>query len=368
MKFNCEKVIILKAISIAQDVISSHTVISILSNVLLIAEDDSLYIRASDLKIGFETVIPVEVIHPGRISVYCDKFHDILRSLPDGEIEFEVNDNNIFCIKARFKRIDFNLKSIPPDKFPELPEIAHDSYFEFSQKDLMEMIRNTIFAISDDEARFFMNGVYMEKIDNRLIMVASDGRRLSFIFKNIQGNFDDIKGIIIPAKILNILKKLLPGDGNLYIAITEKNIFVKFGSHKFSSNLIEGKFPNYQKVIPETQDNKIIVQKNILEDAVKRVSLMVEQKSRRVYLHLQRDNLIISSDQAEMGMAKEEIPCQYEGPEGTIVLNYVYLLDPLKEIKENEVCIEFTRTDKTVSLRVNPDNNSLHIIMPMQKK
>ncbi|MBN2531721.1 MAG: DNA polymerase III subunit beta [Spirochaetales bacterium] len=368
MKFNCEKNIILKAVSIAQDVISSHTVISILSNVLLIVENDSLYIKASDLKIGFETSIPVEVIHPGKISIFCDKFYEILRSLPDGEVEFEIGDNQMFYIKTRFKRIDFNLKSVSADKFPELPEISHDRYFEFSQKDLIEMIGNTIFAISDDETRFFMNGVYMEKVDNRLIMVASDGRRLSYIFRTIKGNFDDIKGIIIPAKILNILRKLLPGDGNLYIAITEKNIFIKFGSHKFSSNLIEGKFPNYQKVIPETQNYKITVQKSNLENAVKRVSLMVEQKSRRIYLYAQRDNLIISSDQVEMGMAKEEIPCQYGGPEGTIVLNYVYLLDPLKEIKEDEICIQFTQTDKTVSVTTNPDNNSLHIIMPMQKK
>ena len=368
MKFNCEKNIILKSISIAQDVISSRNVISILSNVLLVAEDNGLFIKSSDLKVGFETVIPAEVIHPGSISVFCDKFYEILKSLPEGEIEFELGDNQVFFIKTRFKRIDFNLKSTLADKFPELPEIEHDHYFEVPQKDLIEMIGNTIFAISDDETRFFMNGVYMEKVDNKLIMVASDGRRLSFIFRNIEGNFNDIKGIIIPSKILMLLRRLLPGEGNLFLALTEKNIFIKFASYKFSSNLIDGKFPNYKKVIPEKQEYKVFVQKKDLENAVKRVSLMVEQKSRRVYLKIQRDNLVIASDQVEIGMAKEEIPCQCDGPEGTIVLNYVYLLDPLKEMKEDKVCIEFTQKDKTISLRPEPDNNSVHIIMPMQKK
>jgi DNA polymerase III subunit beta len=368
MKFDCEKNIILKAIAVAQDVISSKNTISILSNVLLEAIDNSLYIKSSDLKVGFETVIPAEVITPGSISVYCDKFHEILRSLPDGEIEFELGDSNIFYIRTRFKKIDFNLKSVPADKYPKLPQIGHDHYFEFPQKDLLEMIGNTIFAISDDETRFFMNGVYMEKIDNRLIMVASDGRRLSYIHRNIEGSFNDIRGIIIPAKILTILRKLLPGEGNVFIAVTEKNIFIKFGSYKFSSSLIEGKFPNYNKVIPEQQDYTIIVQKKDLENAVKRVSLMVEQKARRVYLNVQQDTLAITSDQVEIGMAKEEIPCQVNGPDGTIVLNYVYLLEPLKEIKEEEVVIEFTQTDKTISMKTKPDNKSVHIIMPMQKK
>ena len=110
------------------------------------------------------------------------------------------------------------------------------------------------------------------------------------------------------------------------------------------------------------------MQKKELEDAVKRVSLMVEQKSRRVYLLVQRNNIAIFSDQIEIGMAKEEIPCQYDGPEGTIVLNFVYLLEPLREIKEDKIKIEFTQTDKTVSLKAEPDNNSIHRIMPMQKK
>ena len=370
MKFNCDKNTILKSISVAQDIISTRNVLSILSNVLLEAEDGGLRIKSSDLKVSFETTIPVEVIQPGTITVYCDKFNEILRSLPDGEIEFELDDNNQFNIKTRFKKITFNLKSITAEKFPELPAIDHESYFEFPQGDFIEMISNTIFAISDDETRYFMNGVYMEKMDNRLIMVASDGRRLSYVFRNIEGNFNDIKGIIIPAKILTLLRKILPGEGNLFLAITEKNIFIKFGSYKFSSNLIEGKFPNYHKVIPEKQEKTVKVLKNELESAVKRVSLMVEQKSRRVYLQITKDTMTVTSDMAEIGMAMEEIPCEYNGDDTTIsiVLNCIYLLEPLREMKEDNVAIEFTSPDKTVSIKTVPDTHALHIIMPMQKK
>ena len=368
MNFNCDKNIVLKAISIAQEVISSRNVLSILSNVFLEASDGNLIIKSSDLKIGFETVIPIELKKSGSITIYCEKFYEILKSLPDGEIEFEVDENENFYIRPVFKKINFNIKSIKTDKFPEIPEVSHDLYFEFPQRDLIEMITNTIFAISEDETRFFMNGVYLEKTDDQLIMVASDGRRLSYISRPINREINDIKGIIIPPKILNILKKLLPGEGNLYFSITDKNIFVKYGTYKFFSNLIEGNFPNYNKVIPEKQDFSVVVDRKELENAIRRVSLMVEQKSRRLYLYIKNNTMIVSSEEVEIGMAKEEIQCEYQGEEVTIVLNYIYLLEPLKEMTEEKICIEFTNPEKTVTLKAIPDNKALHIVVPMQKK
>ena len=230
------------------------------------------------------------------------------------------------------------------------------------------MITNTVFAISDDETRYFMNGVYVEKVENGLVMVASDGRRLSYVNKKSNKEIPDFNGIIIPPKILNSAKKLMSGEGNLQIAINEKNIFLKFGNHKFVSNLIEGKFPNYQKVIPDSHEYRIIVEKKLFESAIKRVSLLAEQKSRRVYVILKNNILIINSDKSEMGMAQEEIPCEYEGPEGIIVLNYLYVLDPLREITDEKIAIEFTEMDKTIKIKSEPEKDFIHVIMPMQKK
>jgi DNA polymerase III subunit beta len=199
-------------------------------------------------------------------------------------------------------------------------------------------------------------------------MVASDGRRLSCAKRTNSEPKEDINGKIIPPKILNILKKLLPCEGNVKIAIGEKNIFFKFGLYKFSSNLIEGKFPNYQKVIPETQEFRIILKKKELEEAVKRISLVVEQKSRRIYMTVDQNLSEIFSDESDLGMEKEEMNCVYEGPKATIAFNYNYLLDPIRDLKEEEVAVEFTNPEKTITLRSVPDNESVHIIMPMQKQ
>ncbi len=368
MKFTCERDLILKEISIAHDIISSKNIISILSNVYLEAKNNLLIIKATDLKVSIESEIPVEVINPGSITIYCDKFLSIIKNLPPGEIEFENVDNKLLYVRPIFKKIDFHLRSTSAEKYPEIQKISDDKYFEFSEKDILEMISNTIFAVSNDETRYFMSGVYLENSDNKVNMVASDGKRLSFISKPLDSKIADFNDIIIPTKILILLKKLLTGEGNISVCITEKNIFIKFRNHKISSSLIEGQFPNYQRVIPEQQEYEVIIEKKLLENAIKRVSLLVEHKSRRIFLQFMPDNLIVSSEENEIGLAKEEVPCQYKGPDLTITLNYLYLIEPLICMQEENICVQFTDINKAVTIKPHPHKDYLHIIMPMQAK
>ncbi len=365
MKFTCDKASILREVSVAQDIISSRNALSILSNVLIEVADNTLTLKATDLKVGFETQFPVDVATPGSTTVYCDKFLGILRSLPDGEIEFEQLDTRL-VIRPLFKKIDFQLKSITSDKYPEIQDVSPDSYFSLPQTDIIEMITQTIFAVSDDETRYFMNGVYFEKSEGSIIMVATDGRRLSFISKEIDETVPDFPGVIVPPKVLNLVKKLASGEGEISIAVTDKNIFMQFDNQKISSNLIEGQFPNYRRVIPDSQDYTITINRDELADALKRVSLLVEQKSRRVYMSLNENSLVLNSEESEIGVAKEEIACDYSGPETTIALNYLYLIDPLKVIDQEEIAIEYTEANKALSILSIPARDYFHIVMPMQ--
>jgi DNA polymerase III subunit beta len=365
MKFTCDKNSILREIAIAQDIISSRNVLSILSNVLIEAANDTLYIKATDLKVGFETKIPVQAQEPGSTTVFCEKFLGILRALPDGEIEFEQQDSRLI-IRPVGKKIDFQLKSITAEKFPELQNVSEDKYFSLAQKDLIEMISQTIFAVSDDETRYFMNGVYLEKKEDGLIMVATDGRRLSFIQKPYESEVPDFDPIIIPPKVLGIVRKLISGEGNIDIAVSEKYIFFRFEGQSIFSNLIEGQFPNYQRVIPETQENSIKVDKKDFMEALKRVSLLVEQKSRRIYLSVNGDVLMLKSEESDIGVAKEEVACEFSGPETNIALNYVYLEEPLKVIDEDSISIQFTEPTKAITVVSDPNKDYLHIVMPMQ--
>ena len=366
MNFACEKDLIAREIAIAQEIISSRNTLSILSNVLLEARENTLMIRATDLKVSFQSEIAVETKTPGSVTVFCDKLLGVLRSLPEGEIELKLEDDAMIYIRPVFQKIDFKLKSIPSDKYPELKQVGDETFFDFPQRDFLDMISKTLFSVSSDETRYFMNGVYFECVEGRLIMVATDGRRLSHIAKKAELPFGDFHGIIIPPKVLNLVRKLAPGEGNLSLAIADNNLFVRFNHHRISSNLIDAQFPNYQRVIPESQQHRLVVEREGLYAALRRVSLLVEEKSRRIHLSVQPGALTVSSSEGEIGMAREEIPCEYEGPDLTLAVNYLYLLEPLREAPEERFLLEFSDPDKAITLRPHPEKDYFHVVMPMQ--
>jgi DNA polymerase III subunit beta len=365
MRFSCDKNVILKEISVAQEIIASRNALSILSNVLLEAEDDALTIKATDLKVSFETRIPVAVETPGNTTVFCDKLLGILRTLPDGEVRFLQDENDRLTITDG-KNINFQLHSISADKFPEIPETEEAAFFTLPQSDFINMVGQTIFAISDDETRYFMNGVFMEKGEDRLIMVATDGRRLSYISNTPDGEVPEFDGIIIPPKVLNLVRKLASGEGDLKIAVADKILFVRFDNQKVTSTLIDGQFPNYSRVIPENQDYDLQVNRSELLDALRRVSLLAEQKSKRIYLSASGTKLTLRSEESEIGVAEESIDCRYEGPDSDFALNHVYLSDPLKVMGDEEVSMKFTETNKAITLVSVPESSYFHIVMPMQ--
>lgn len=365
MKFTCEKNSFAREISFAQEIIASKNALSIMSNVLLDATEGSLTIKATDIKVSFETTIPVDTAEAGSVTVFCDKLSGILSSIPEGDIAIEQDDSKVI-VKPTFKKVRFQLKTISSEKFPELPVAPDEAFFSIPAKDLKEMIEQTIFAVSDDETRYFMNGVYMERVEGGIVLVATDGRRLSFVRKEFDAKIPEFKAVIVPPKILALIAKRAPDEGLVELAVTDKSLFVRFGTYRISSVLIEGQFPNYQKVIPGAQKNSISVKRAELLDALKRVSIFVEQKSRRTFFGVSSGAIVLSSEESEIGTAREEIPCSYEGPDATIALNYKYIEDPLKVMTTENVLIEFTEPNRAITLSTEPKADFFHIVMPMQ--
>lgn len=365
MKFTFDRDSMIKEISIAQEIISTKNVDSILSNVLFIAENNSLVIKATDIKVNFETKIPIMIEEEGTTTIFCDKFMSILSSLPSGEIEF-IQDDIKVVIKPISKKVKFDLKSMASDKFPDFSSTENVPYFDIPADQFKEMITQTIFAISDDETRYFMNGVYFEKKDEMLNMVSTDGRRLAFISKPLCQGISDFNSVIVPPKILNIVLKRAPSEGIISVAIVEKMIYIKFGNYNFSSVLLEGQFPNYSRVIPERQEYSFELEKQDLAEALKRVALLVDQKARRVYFDLTPGRLLITSQESKIGTAKEEIPCRYDGEPITMAMNYMYIDEPIKVMNSERIKFEFTEAMKAVTLKTVPESDYFHIIMPMQ--
>ncbi len=366
MKLTCSRDDILREITTAQEVISSKNSLSVLSNVLMTAGKGTLKLQATDLKVGFETSLAVEIEQEGTTTAFCDKLLNILRSLPEGDVELEQSDATMLRIRPLSKKVDFQLRCIPSDKYPELARASDSMYFDFPQKDFIEMVSRTLFAVSDDETRYFMNGVFLEKRDDSLIMVATDGRRLAFVSRRIPVRMENMKGVILPPKILTIVRRLSGGEGSLSIALTDKNVFIRIGATRLSSNLIDGQFPDYRRVIPENQKHRAIVERQALEDALRRVSLLVEQKSRKVVFTLSDGTLTIVSKESELGVATEEVACEYDGPQMSLAVNCLYMSEPLREIASDKISLEFSDVNKAITVKPVPDEGYTNIIMPMQ--
>ena len=363
MKFVFDRDSMIKEIVIAQEIITNKSPISILSNILINAENNTLTIKASDTTVNYTSQIPVDILEEGSATIFCDKFMSILSSSPSGDIEFDQQDIKV-TIKPVAKKIKFQLKSIASEKFTEIPTATDVPFFEVPSKEFKQMIEQTIFAVSEDMNRYFMTGVYLTKKNDNLVMVATDARRLSFVEKPF-GNGIDFSNAIVPTKILRCILKNAPEEGNISIAIVDKLIFVKFLNYEFSSKLLDGQFPNYQKVIPEKQSSSFEVSKADIQEALKRTEIMIDKKVNRVIFKIASGTLTLTSPESEIGTADEEIPCKYDGEEITIAFNNKYISEPLKNMATENIVFEFTESMRAVTLRPEPAEDYFHIIMPM---
>lgn len=364
MKFVCNKNNILKELSNALDFTSQRNTLAVYANVCLILEGNNLTLKATDQKMSYVSELTVDGLQDGSTTVVCDKFLNIIKNLPDSNIVFEDSEDKI-KISPEGTSIEFKLRTIEASAFPSLVFGDESGYFRISQKDFTDMIGQVIFAVSDDESKYAMNGALLEKDGNGLIMVGTDGRRLSFINRQIGTEIPDFPKATIPSRFLNLIKKLSVGEGDFEINVGNNSISLRFGSCTISSSLIKNDFPAYRRVIPENQSKVCIVNINTFSDALKRVSLLVENKFKKIILEFNENKMTVYCDESDIGAGREEIECRYEGEPQRCAMNYTYLLSPLKVMDGEEARIEFSEPGRPFTLKSEPERDYLHVIMPM---
>lgn len=370
MKFTFDKNALINEISIAQEIIASKASISILSNVLLIAQDNSLTIKATDIKANFQTKIPIDIEEEGSSTVPCDKLMGILSALPEGECIFETQekDNLIYAsIRHSTRKIKYQVRCLSQENFPEIAIAQEVNYFDVPAKDLKAMITQTIFAVSTKDDRPFLMGVCFKKKDDSLVLVSTDSHRLAYAEKNILSGVADFSEAKVLPKILNIVSKHASNEGNISIAIVEQMIFFKFANYEFSSVLVDGQYPRYEKVIPHDQPHFFKILRTEFLESLKRISIMTTDI---ITLTLNPGVLTIMAtamdSSQKLGDAKEEIPCEYAGEEISISVFYKHVDSPLKVIDSEYVTFEFTDDLKPIKLRPEPEADYFHVIMPVQ--
>jgi DNA polymerase III subunit beta len=362
---------LLKGISTVQSAVASKNTMPILANVLLEAKEKKLELVATDLDMGIRCSVPAEVVDKGSITINAKKLSDIVRELPEASVDLEIDDNHkmiLVCQKSSFK-----VHGLPKDDFPILPEVKKDKVFKVKGSLLQEMIHKSIFAVSTDETRYVLNGVFFQAEGGKLRMVATDGHRLAFIQKKLEGKADEKCSVIIPTKTLNELSKVISDVGKgkedeVIVEITATDNQIKFvaGGVEIVSRLIEGQFPNYEQVIPKESDKKLEASTADLAAATRRVAILTSEKSNSIRYQVKGNKLTISSKTPDMGEAKEEMDVAYKGDEISIAYNAKYVLDVLKNVGTDAVLIELTQPLSPGILRPKGDSDYLCVIMPMR--
>ena len=368
MQFVAKKKNILEEIALLQGIVEKRSTRPILSNALLESDDSSVSIYATDLEVGLNGSFEAEIGNGGSITVPARKLADIVRLLPEKQdISVEVMENSF--LKITCGRIEYKLAGAPKADFPAVPKCDFKDGIEIPAQVLKKMIGYTIYAITAEETRYALNGAQLCFGADIIRMVSTDAHRLSYVEFPFDGFSGEQFDILVPRKTVAELRTLI-GESieKVMFGRTENHLFFQVGRHVLDSRMLEGQFPNYEKVIPGDCDKQIRIGRSAFADAIGRVALLSHETSRAVRLKCEKGVMVVSSSNPEMGEAKEEVEIDYDGPEISIGFNSKYLVDFIASLEVGEVLLEL-KDEAAAGLMKPVDGEGgdyQYVIMPMR--
>ncbi len=348
-----------------QGIVERKTTIPVLSHLLLTAREDRLNLAATDLDVSLTSWCEADVKDAGGIAVQAKKLLEIIRSLTGDEVQLVQEEPRVLTIRAGKSR--FKIHGLAPDDFPTLPHVEDSTLVEIPFLDFRRMISKILFAVSAEESRFQLNGALLKLKDGSLEMVATDGHRLALVEGGLEGNGTGQEAVLVPRKALQELQRL-EGEGKLSYRRGEHHLSFGLGRRELICRILEGTFPDYERVIAKDNDKKVIFERKILVDAVQRAALMTGDRARAVRLQFTSDQVVISAANSDLGEAVEEVTCDYEGSEFRVGINPDYLRDFLSVVETEKVRLELKdENTQCVGYPVEgPDTRYLCVIMPMR--
>ena len=366
MKATIERATLLKSLSHVQSVVERRNTIPILSNVLIEArEDGSIRLMATDLDLQVDESIQANVGTPGATTVSAHTLFDIVRKLPEGsQVEINAAEGKMQLSAGRAR---FNLSTLPRDDFPVIAEGDLPTRFELPAATLRQIIDKTRFAISTEETRYYLMGIFLHVADEALKAAATDGHRLARVTVAKPDGADGMPDVIVPRKCVAELRKLLDElEGTVEVSMSPTKIRFGLGSAVLTSKLIDGTFPDYNRVIPTGNDKLLKLDPKSFAQGVDRVSTIASEKTRAVKMNVDRDKVTLSVTSPESGTATEEIAADYGSDGIEIGFNARYLLDILGEIDGDTVEVHLADAAAPTLLRENDKSSALYVLMPMR--
>ena len=369
MKATIERATLLRSLGHVQSVVERRNTIPILSNVLIEAsEEGGIRLMATDLDLQVNETVEANVTQPGATTVSAHTLFDIARKLPEGsQVELNASEGKM---QVNAGRARFNLATLPRDDFPVIAEGDLPTRFELPAATLRQIIDKTRFAISTEETRYYLNGIFLHVSDEALPVLkaaATDGHRLARVTVPRPDGAQGMPDVIIPRKCVAELRKLLDEvDGTVQVSLSETKVRFGLGNAILTSKLIDGTFPDYSRVIPTANDKLLRIDPRSFEEGVDRVATIASEKTRAVKMALDRDRITLSVTSPENGTAAEEVPGDYASEAFEIGFNARYLLDILGQIDGDVVEVHLADAAAPTLLRENDKASALYVLMPMR--
>lgn len=370
MKLTIKKEEILRALQRIQGVVDKKNTMPILSNMLLTADGKGVEIVATDLEIGLRGRYDAKVEQPGAVTVSAKKMFEIVRELPEEDVQIKVEDSSWVRIVSGHSQ--FKLVGLPKDEYPSLPDVIEEGMLTIDGAVLRDMIKKTLYAVGENDARYVLNGLFVHITASAggvsMRMVGTDGHRLSIIDRALAENRRE-ESVIIPKKAMVELRRILEeGDAAkpLQIGFSKNHALFKRDGLVMVTKLIDGNYPNYQQVIPPQSTKKIKLAKDQLMHAVKRVSILSKEKTNAVKLQLENNTLILSTNNPEVGEASEELVIDYTGDSLAIGFNSRYLMDVLMASDKETISLELNDPLSPCLIREEGDEAYRAVVMPMR--
>ncbi len=359
-----------------QSIVDKKTIMNIINNVFIYTDDENLFLEATDLEISYRGKIPCKILHQGAVTVNSRKLYEIIRDFPSQEIEFKEDDNYWITIGAG-EKAEYKIGGLPPDDFPKFRQINSENYTDISSNTLKSLIDKTIFSASFDEKKFALSGIFVQQINegsdpetttSLIRMVSSDGHRLSLMESEVDSeHFDLTKGIILPRKGAQEIKKIIEEKEVARLGVDEKFCFVHSGDDQLVIRLIEGTFPDYRVIIPETRERFFTFKKELVYNALKRISVLCSDNIfRGVKASVAQGAMEIESLDKNLGEAREIVEVTFDGEPFEIAFNAKYMMDALMVMDSKEVILTVNNSDSPCLLTGEDDPGFLGLIMPMQ--
>ena len=362
MKFRIAKEAFLDGLQQVQHVVSSRTTLPILSNVLIEAGDEGLRLTTTDLDVGVSGTAKAEVSKPGATTLPVKRLVNIIRELPSAEIEVSVDNKNVASIKSGPSF--FKIIGLPDGEFPPLASFDDAKEYKIPQAIFRNGLKKTSYAISTDETRYVLNGIFTSFKEGKLTLVATDGRRVAMVDHELEFPSSHEVDFIVPTKAVQELQRLLSTEGDLMLKLSDNPVCFEIGASIIVSKLIEGNYPNYRQVIPGESKERLTLSREQLLETTRRVSLLSSEKSNSVKLTFGQNQVDVMANSPDIGEANETLEVKYDGKQFSIAFNPEFLMAPLKNLEEDEVHLDLIDEMSPGVLRT--EDAFLYVLMPMR--